>query len=499
MDTETELKLFIEESQRNVFKAMMDNHPALVKRSQRLLANVYFDTPDKQLRGLDFGLRVRTSEGRSEQTLKTAGKVTGGLHARPEYNLEIEGRRPDLFLFDSSIWPEHVSLQQLQSELNPLFSNTFQRHIWLVQLEDTIIEVALDVGELEAADATEAISEVELELVKGHHRNLFQLAQQIIDQCQVRSGQASKAKRGYRLASGVAPAPLAALSPFNLKPGCSVEEALTTLVSGALSHIQLNEQAFIERRDYRAIQEVERGWQLLVTLKQYFSEVVDDTFCALVEATLPWQAELVWLDDEAARQQILSNDEQYLKRLDDKKRLLKQIAKLDLSERYQQVETLFQSKAYNRWLLNLSEWLVGQGWRTSDADNDRLAADVRTLARKSLDDCWASVDALFGPSTAPTADSYVDNMHQLEHALLSGFCFRRMFDPSAEQGYRGPWFDMLHGCLELSLLSFIEKCGEPLELKDRKSFERWLQRKRKSWLSLLEQTRETALKMDPYW
>ena len=499
MDTETELKLFIEKTQHSAFIEMMNSHPALVKRSERQLTNVYFDTPDKTLRKLDFGLRVRTCEGRSEQTLKAAGKVTGGLHARPEYNVEVEGHRPDLALFDPAVWPEHIVLDELQSALNPLFSNLFLRRIWLVQLEDTLIEVALDVGTLEAGEATADISEVELELIKGHNRHLFELAQHILCHCPVRLGQASKAKRGYRLASGVSPAPLIELKPYTLAQDSTIEDALPQLVSGALSHIQLNEQAFIDSHDFRAIQEVEKGWQLLVTLQQYFAEVVDDTFCELVDTTLPWQRELTWLDDEAARQQIIHHDDQYLKRLDDKRRLLRAIEKVDHSEHYQQVEALFHSQPYNRWLLQLSEWLVAQGWRVRDSDKRILNQGIRTLAQRSLNECWSTVDRLFGAGKTASVENYVRNIHELEAALLSGICFRRYFEPEATKGYRGPWFDMLHGCLELSLLSFIEKCGEPLELKDREAFERWLTRKRKSWLELLEQTRDTALKMEPYW
>lgn len=499
MDTETELKLLIDKSQHQAFVTLMNSHPALVKRSKRKLTNVYFDTPDKQLRQLDCGLRVRSCEGRSEQTLKTAGKVTGGLHARPEFNLEIEGHRPDLFLFEPAVWPENINLQALQENLNPLFSNNFERHIWLVQLEDTLIEVALDIGELEAGEALEAISEVELELVKGHHRNLFELAHQILAACPVRLGQASKAKRGYRLASGEPLTPVVALTPFSLPTDCTVEVALAKLISGALSHIQLNEQAFVDVRDFRALQEVERGWQLLVNLNRYFTDVVDERFSQLVETTLAWQQQLQWLDAAAARHQIMDNHEQYLKRLDDKKRLLKEIERRDQSEHYAQALQLLHSPDYNRWLLRLSEWLVGQGWRNSDSDNHVLNQSVRKLAQQSLAQCWATIDQLFATTNTASAENYVAQMHQLEHALLSGICFRRYFKPGAKKGYRGAWFDMLHGCLELSLLSFIEQCAETLDLKDRKSFERWLKRKRKSWLELLEQTRERALQMPPYW
>ena len=53
------------------------------------LLNIYYETPDNWLRGHDMGLRIRGENGRYEMTMKVAGRVTGGLHQRPEYNLSL--------------------------------------------------------------------------------------------------------------------------------------------------------------------------------------------------------------------------------------------------------------------------------------------------------------------------------------------------------------------------------------------------------------------------
>ena len=66
------------------------------------LTNCYFDTADQALRQLDFGLRIRRDGDHIEQTIKTAGVIIGGLHQRPEYNLPLEGKHPDLSLFDAA-------------------------------------------------------------------------------------------------------------------------------------------------------------------------------------------------------------------------------------------------------------------------------------------------------------------------------------------------------------------------------------------------------------
>jgi triphosphatase len=56
------------------------------------LLNIYYETADNWLRRHDMGLRIRGDQGRYEMTLKIAGRVVGGLHQRPEYNIPLESR-----------------------------------------------------------------------------------------------------------------------------------------------------------------------------------------------------------------------------------------------------------------------------------------------------------------------------------------------------------------------------------------------------------------------
>ena len=54
------------------------------------LLNIYYETADNWLRRHDMGLRIRGDRERYEMTLKIAGRVVGGLHQRPEYNIPLE-------------------------------------------------------------------------------------------------------------------------------------------------------------------------------------------------------------------------------------------------------------------------------------------------------------------------------------------------------------------------------------------------------------------------
>ena len=90
METEIEIKFLFSSKFESELYEKITTHGFLSSKKQ-FLHNVYFDTAERSLRKIDMGLRVRSCDGRSVQTIKTAGRVIGGLHQRPEYNDPIEG------------------------------------------------------------------------------------------------------------------------------------------------------------------------------------------------------------------------------------------------------------------------------------------------------------------------------------------------------------------------------------------------------------------------
>ncbi|MEY0231428.1 CYTH domain-containing protein [Providencia manganoxydans] len=163
------------------------------------LTNIYFDTEERQLRQWDMGLRIRGCDGHYEMTIKTAGQVIGGLHQRPEYNVEIATPELDLAAFPVDIWPEGTDVQQLQSQLQILFSTHFMRETWLATFEDSEIEIVFDQGEISAGSRDLPIQEFELELKKGFVADVLNLAKKLADIDGLRLSSLSKAARGYSL------------------------------------------------------------------------------------------------------------------------------------------------------------------------------------------------------------------------------------------------------------------------------------------------------------
>ncbi|MCM2680385.1 CYTH domain-containing protein [Echinimonas agarilytica] len=500
MDTEIELKLLVASEDLSNLTDWMNCRSELVNFYERELGNIYFDTRDRQLRSMDCGLRVRTVDGRSEQTLKTAGKVIGGLHSRPEYNIPIDGRRPDLFLFERDIWPENTDISTLQNSLQPQFETNFKRKTWLLSFaDDAIIEAVLDVGQVSAGDDSLPICEMEFELVKGAPSLLFQFAKELSQHFSIRLGQSSKAARGYRLMDGAPDLSAQPLPVLALDRNTNIEASLVTLVGAAVKHLQTNEDVFVATHDIRALQEVRHGLLWLLQIRHYLSNVLSDESLMPLGLAKPWLLKLGWVSDEMYREQILAEKQRYMKRLDDKPLVRKSLRKGGSETQRLEAQAMFVSAGYSQWFLDLSQWLVCHGWRSEGEAQPELEAPIAELARHVLDHSLQHVKERFPIHESLSAEHYADGCERLERSLLSGNCFRRMFDEDATTGYRGPWHDMLKGCQELALLKFLEQFTVQLELTERKAFERWLHRKRKSWVELVEQSKQSALSMDAYW
>ena len=500
MDTEIELKLLVTPADLESLTNWMNQCGKVINHYQKDLGNNYFDTASRQLRSLGAGLRVRTIDGRSEQTLKTAGRVVGGLHQRPEYNVPIDGLRPDLFLFKRDIWPEEIDLVALQAALVPQFSTHFTRKTWLLNFNDeAIIEAVLDVGAVTTGEMSLPICEMELELVKGSSKVLFQFASQLSESFQIRLGQMSKAARGYRLMEGKTEQELQALPTLTIAQHETVESGLIKLVGAALHHLQTSEDVFFSNSSIAALQEVRHALLWLLQIRHYFvTDLAPESLDVLVTAKT-WLTELKWVAQAHYRETILAEKEQYMKRLEDKKRIRKALKSKDQQQEIEQAKQLLLSTPYCQWLLQISQWLVCEGWRKEGESQPMLEKPITELAQAVLDNSKNYVAERFPADQVLTFDWYAEGCERLERALLSGNCFRRTFDPDATSGYRGPWHDMLKGCQELALLHYLEQEAEQLELSEPQSFERWLQRKRDSWVALIEQSKQSALAMPPYW
>ncbi len=210
----------------------------------RVLRSSYYDTPEGDLARVRAALRVRSEDGRFEQTLKALGG-TGG-HERIEVNTPVDGPAPEPGLLPAEFgvegWSE-LRERMLAGALEPLFESRIGRTLWRVGAGEWVVELALDRGLLRAGAGEEPIHELELELERGEAHHLFELALRLLDEIPLRWLGPSKAERGARLAEGRDPQPRA-WHPPRIEPDRPGGRHLRDLGFAALEHFLANDHAF---------------------------------------------------------------------------------------------------------------------------------------------------------------------------------------------------------------------------------------------------------------
>ncbi len=216
---ETELKLLLPGAQPADIEARLRRLGVLARRrtSTQWLWNVYHDTPDQALRQQRQALRMRcvsdrpwkstataaTLRGTWIQTFKSAGVSQGGLSRRGEWESRERTGRLNPQALRATPWADLDPDGQLFATLQPCFETRCRRTVWtLHRYQGATIEVALDVGEINAGGRSEPILELELELQSGDPEALFTLAGAVASAQAVLPCDVSKAERGYRLAQG---------------------------------------------------------------------------------------------------------------------------------------------------------------------------------------------------------------------------------------------------------------------------------------------------------
>lgn len=233
---EIELKLALPQHQVAAFRKLMARRRS-VPTQQRLVTR-YFDTPDFALSAQGVALRVRRVGRRWVQTLKTEGERSGGLSRREEYEMPVSRGVPDWSRFPAEALARVPA--SLREKLAPVFETHFTRTAWQLKPRGGAhVEVALDVGEVRAGNASQPICEIELELKAGQPDVLFELAQNWAQKLDCIPQDMSKAERGVRLAHGQHAAPAQPVSlAFNRHT--TVEDGFSAIVQACLAQFQAN-------------------------------------------------------------------------------------------------------------------------------------------------------------------------------------------------------------------------------------------------------------------
>ncbi len=184
----------------------------------------YADTPGRDLARAGLGLRVRFEGDRWVQTLKAPGAhalerledevALGPAHddqPRPSPDLK---RHPSVAVQQVMRAALGLGSGEPLPAVAPVFEVKVQRRVRRIAHGASVIELALDDGQLLASGCERPIRELELELIEGNTRDLVALARRWRERWGLWVRTTSKTVRGNSLASGeLAGPPVAAAVP----------------------------------------------------------------------------------------------------------------------------------------------------------------------------------------------------------------------------------------------------------------------------------------------
>jgi inorganic triphosphatase YgiF len=198
---EIELKLSLPDANTLPLQQQLDGWAP--NRGTQTLHNMYFDTPDYVLHGRRIALRIRhQTQADGVQWIQTL-KVGGGdaaLSQRGEWEVTITKPELSYAALQDTPWAQWDPDGAVFARLIPCFTTEFARTTWMISLPEGAMEVALDIGAVQAGTLRHPIAELECELRSGSATALYVLAEQLAVHIALLPSNWSKAQRGFGLA-----------------------------------------------------------------------------------------------------------------------------------------------------------------------------------------------------------------------------------------------------------------------------------------------------------
>lgn len=471
------------------------------------LVNAYFDTQNLAFRKNDFGLRVRTKNGQSEQTIKTAGQVIGGLHKRPEYNVDITDNKPNLSLFPNDIWPQGTDVTQWQNDLIVLFSTNFTRYTWLVNYQDSVIEMAFDRGNVSSSDQKISLCELELELISGNEQAIFSLAGELMAVLLMRPGTQSKAARGYQLWHKTSLDFHIDSFPFLPNVNESTANAMFSQgIAFTLSHLQKVVDAYFDKPSYQLLQELHDTLLLIRQGFWLFDKYLTPNLIIIRKKISQLITMFAWVNNAKNLHELINNKHKYQRKNEYSEQLNEKLAlEKRIFPNTGQVLELLQSTRFNQLQLSLLQIAVDYD-KSLQLTKDSNLSNIE-LASKALNAQFVELQSFFSQKTILTCEEYLTQKKVLiRHVLLNSWCCN-LYDDNLSQDYQLSMIDILNGISELETLEMLKKQLEQLQGDNQNKAENisftklmvWLERKIDNLLLALNSSRQTLISIKPYW
>ncbi|MFT6268514.1 MAG: triphosphatase [Alphaproteobacteria bacterium] len=498
---EIELKLISNQDALSLFETKV--LPGLLKQDIQIeqnhahLYNEYFDTPDEFFGKRKMACRVRSRNQKYEQTVKTKGQAQGGLHQRPEYNVDLDSARPDLSKFDPQIWGEPFDVKAVNDQLEGLFSTHFERTTFEISTKEYALELVFDLGEVKRAQDTLPICEIELELVRGEPTALFDIAQQLVTYLPCRLSNVTKAARGYQLLHGRIPEIMYLPQFLPLNVNDTSEQAFCKTVQVALSHWQHHQQVYSQNSNRKALNEIYESILLLLQGLALYLPVLQckellNLHKQLVKLAQAWS----WQEQLESIHQLRSKKGPFSRRIPRNQNLMNYLmGRREGLLNAHKPDVLNMSLLSTSVQLAASRVLVDKPWRSQNDEND---TKVIKHANGWLSQTWQTVHQSLPKNASMDDKQYLALEVLLRQSLINGFLLADLFVDSRGQ-FRAPWLDLATGVKELKCLRLLHEALNDIDIEGKADFSNWIEEKTHSVIHVMEQTRVVAMDADAYW
>ncbi|MXQ10263.1 CYTH and CHAD domain-containing protein [Microvirga makkahensis] len=388
---EVELKLELEPDMLDQVLAdplfQTESHDSPVTQN---LHSTYFDTPDQALRQAGISFRIRRNGDQNIQTIKASRPLDGIALSRSEWEHEIEGEDPDYTAAEETALKPFLKVRET---IQPVFRMTAQRKLRRLSYGSSIIEVAVDRGEIVGREQTFTFGELELELKEGTPADLFGLAQELSAKVPLRLSFKTKAERGYEAISDEAIKRVKA-GPVVLRRRMTSAQAFQIISASCLRHLMVNDAIVRTAPEADAVHQMRVALRRLRAAITLFKDVVEDDRRDQIKAELKWMANLLGeardLDVyiakvlEPARAQNEHN-ERYRQLLADYEEQRQQA--------YQAVQDTIASPRFINGILETAAWIQAGDWVLDDSKIARRRQErpVAELAEEEIGRRWKRV------------------------------------------------------------------------------------------------------------
>lgn len=342
------------------------------------LVKTYYDTPKFLLRENSIVLDLERSGDRQLQTITSSGIETAAA------TTEVSGDAPDVKRIPDRHWRKLLTHRGRDGKLSPVFTTEVERNRVPLQVNDSRIDLALDVGRIRANGREQPICEARLALVAGQPERLYQLALDLHDVVPFHLEHRDRVGRGYSLLADNGPPALKA-SDVSFPADATIGEAFHALAKAGFAHLCGNEEPVLRSGNPEAVHQMRVAVRRLRALLAAFRPALDQ------DATQFLRTELTWLQHQLAPARdwdvfLHSTMEPLIAGVREEPSLeeLRHAVQDARHDAYALARDTLRDRRYTRLLLRFQLWLDSVAWdRKNSAPS--LSEPVASLAARILE------------------------------------------------------------------------------------------------------------------